>query len=114
MVGDELDRLTMTRIKMATDSGGVVNRAIAQCVGQAVISVKAPAILAVNGGSIILTEAWARLLLNSMGFSKRESQLPDGFVNENKFTFLNQIAKVMKDGGIPPDMILNSDQPWST
>lgn len=78
--------MVMGRIVAARESGAVVDRHVVQCIGQAVVATKSPMSLVENGGSIQLTEAWAKSILIRMGFKKRcattgKLPLPEGLVN---------------------------------
>ena len=73
LLGEDLDKAVMSRVLTARDSGAVIDRHVVQCIGQAVMSVKSPMSLVKNGGHIQLTEAWAKSLLNRLGFKKRSA-----------------------------------------
>ena len=83
MIGKQLDKMVMERISTVRESGGIIDRHTVQCIGTGVLSVKAPESMKANGGSIELTDAWAKSLLYRMGYKKRAAttgklQLPEG------------------------------------
>ena len=68
-----------------------------------------------HGGDLELTEDWARHLLKSMEWVKRKGttgkvEPSEKFLDEEKFTFLREISKVVTDHDIPLDLVLNLDQ----
>ena len=90
-------------------------RRIAIAIGKGVIKANDPKLLTEYGGSITLTENWARGLLSSMNWVKRKGTTgkiePSAqFLQEEKFTFQRQISEIVDRHNIPPEMILNLDQ----
>ena len=64
------------------------------------------------GGSLELTEGWARKVLKSMGWVKRKGTTGkvepcSKFLEEEKFTFQRAIAKAVSDHEIPIELVLN-------
>ena len=96
-------------------AGTVISRRIAIAIGKGVIKANNPQLLTEYGGSITLTENWARGLLSSMNWVKRKGTTgkiePSAkFLQEEKFTFQRQISEIADRHNIPPEMILNLDQ----
>ena len=74
-----------------------------------------PNILREFGGSLKLTEGWARSVLKSMDWVKRKGTTGivepcSKFLEEEKFTFQRAIAKAVSDHDIPMELVLNLDQ----
>ena len=70
-----------------------------------------------NGGSIVLTKAWAVSLMKRMGLVKRKGtkgikHLPGDFANI-KSEYLKRINTVVKQYNIPDSLIINWDQTGS-
>jgi hypothetical protein len=52
--------------------GGVINTAIVIAAANGIVAARSPALLTQHGGHIDITKAWAKSLLNQMGYVKRK------------------------------------------
>ena len=80
-----------------------------------VIKANDPKLLREFGGSLELTEGWARSVLKSMDWVKRKGTTGkvepcSKFLEEEKFTFQRAIGKVVSDHDISMELVLNLDQ----
>lgn len=114
-----LDDVLLVKVKdiaMGTRmSGGVINRRQLINIGTGVLRANKPEMLKEFGGTIELTEGWARHVLKSMNWSKRKATTgkvePSAqFLAEEKFTFQKAIAKAIEDNDIPASLVINLDQ----
>ena len=84
-------------------------------IGHGVILSKNPNLLLENGGSIKLTEKWARGLLSSLNMVKRRGttakrKIPELLYEETKFSFQRNISMKIREHNIPPSLVINLDQ----
>lgn len=105
-----MDAQVQRRLKLIRESGGRVDTTIALSVARAISKVRNP-----QTAQPHLERGWARSLFKRMGFTQRAAttgklRLPELYVKEKSFTFLNSIGKYAKEGDIPNSMIINWDQ----
>ena len=96
-------------------SGAVISRRMVICIGNGVLKANDPNTLSEFGGTITLTEDWARGILRSMDWVKRKAttgkvEPSTQFLAEEKFTFQKAISTYVHDHDIPTDLIINLDQ----
>ena len=92
-----------------------ISRKMVTAIATGVIKASDPNILREFGGSLELTEGWARSVLKSMDWVKRKETTGkvepcSKFLEEEKFTFQRAIAKAVSDHDIPMELVLNLDQ----
>ena len=92
-----------------------ISRKMVTAIATGVIKANDPNILREFGGSLELTEGWARSALKSMDWVKRKETTGkvepcSKFLEEEKFTFQRAIAKAVSDHDIPMELVLNLDQ----
>ena len=80
-----------------------------------VVKANDPKSLREFGGSLELTEGWARKVLKGKGWEKRKGTAGKvgpcpKFLEEEKFTFQRAISKFVSDHDIPLELVLNPDQ----
>ena len=96
-------------------AGTAISRKMVIAIATRVIKANDPIILREFGGSLELTEGWARCVLKSMDWVKRKGTTGkvepcSTFLEEEKFTFQRAIAKAVSDHDIPMELVLNLDQ----
>ena len=95
-------------------AGTAISRKMVIAIATGVIKANDPNILREFGGSLALTEDWARSFLKSMDWVKRKRTTgkvePCSKFLEEKFTFQCAIAKAVSDHDIPMELVLNLDQ----
>lgn len=72
LIGQELDKSVQDYINAMREVGGVVNTAIVIAAANGIVAARSPALLTQHGGHIDITKAWAKSLLNQMGYVKRK------------------------------------------
>ena len=102
VVRDELMQKIKEVIVGVWLSGAVISRRMVNSIGNGVLKANDPNTLSGFGGTITLTEDWARVILRSMDWVKRKA------TTFEKFTF--QKAIYVYDHDIPTDLIINLDQ----
>ena len=114
-----LDDVLLVKVKdialVTCMSGGVINRQQLINIRNGVIRANNPEVLKEFGGTIELTEGWARSVLESLNWSKRRAttgkvEPSTQLLAEEKFTFQKAIAKVIQNSDIPLDLVINLDQ----
>ena len=95
-------------------SGAVISRKMIISIGNGVLKANDPN-MSEFGGTITLTEDWARNMLQSMNWVKRKGTTGKvepsvQLLAEEKFTFQKSISTVVYDHDIPADLIINLDQ----
>ena len=96
-------------------AGGVVNRRQLIGIATGVIRANCPERLKEFGGTLELTEKWARGVLKKLNWSKRKGTTgkvdpSPQFLAEEKYTFQRNISAVVTEHDVPPFLILNIDQ----
>ena len=114
LLEEYLDRRVQIYIKKLRLAGGVVNRSIVLAVAHGIVNHHEPSLLAVNGGSLILSRKWAESLMKRMGLVRRKGtkaarKLPKDF-EEVKVRFLDQVSHAITTHSIPSDLVINWDQ----
>ena len=114
-----LDQNIIKKIKEiaigTSQAGGVINRRQILNIARAVVRSNNPDILAEFGGTVELTNRWARNILSDMKWSKRKGttgkiEPSSQFLAEEKFTFQRAISAAISSHDIPNFLILNIDQ----
>ena len=106
IVRDELVQKIKEVIGGVRLSGAVISRRMVIFIGNGVLKANDPNTLSESGGTITLTEDWARGILRSIGKVEPSTQ----FLAEEKFTFQKAIPTYVYDHDIPTDLIINLDQ----
>ena len=115
IVRDELVQKIKEVIVGVRLSGTVITRRMVTSIGNGVLKTNDLNTLSEFGGTITLTEDWARGILQSMDWVKRKATTgkvePSAqFLAEGKFTFQKAISTYVYDHDIPTDLIINLDQ----
>ena len=112
IIGAELDRQIQEYIRYFREPGigAVVNTKVVIATGKGILMSKDANLLS----SITLTKAWAKYLLNRMGFVKRKATTK-AKVNVEHFEkvrqdFLLEVKNVIAMDEIPPEKVINFDQ----
>jgi len=96
-------------------AGGVINRKQIINIAKGVVRANNPNSLKEFGGTLELTDRWARDLLITLDWCKRKGttgkiEPSPQFLAEEKFTFQRAISAVVSEHDIPPQLIINLDQ----
>ena len=115
IVRDELVQKIKEVIVGVRLSGAVISRRMVISIGNGVLKANDPNTLSEFGGTITLTEDWARGILRSMEWVKRKAttgkvEPSTRFLAEEKFTFQKAISIYVYDHDIPTGLIINLDQ----
>ena len=114
-----LDSFLITRINDlivgSREAGGVISRRNVINIGRAVVLTTKPELLEETGGSLKLTENWARGILRSLNYVKRRGTTSKRKISvmlyeEVKFRFQSDISILVRQYNIPPSLVLNFDQ----
>ena len=115
LVDDEMLQKTRDVIIGSRLAGTVISRKMVIAIGTGVIKVTEPNILEEFGGSLELTESWARNVLKNMDWVN--SKVANGKVEpcgklleEEKVSFQHAISKFVSEHDISLDLVLNLDQ----
>lgn len=84
-------------------------------IGNAVLTMNTPHLLKDNGGTLELTDRWARLVLKKLGYTLRKAttdkRIPSpAFLKETKLQFQHQIFEEVNKSKIPTSLVINCDQ----
>ena len=115
IVRDELVQKIKEVIVGVRLSGAVISRRMVISIRNGVLKANDPNTLSEFGGTITLTEDWARGILRSMDWVKRKAttgkvEASTQFLAAEKFTFQKAISTYVCDHDIPTDLIINLDQ----
>ena len=82
-------------------------------IGTGVVKGNEPNLLKEYGGTLELTEIWARTVLNSMDWVKRKGTTGKvepswKLLEEEKYSFQQAISKVISEHDIPSDLALST------
>jgi len=96
-------------------AGGVINRRQIINIAKGVIKANNPDILEEFGGTVKLTEKWARGVLKQLNWSKRKGTTgkvdpSPQFLAEEKFTYQRAISTAIMLHDIPDSLVVNIDQ----
>lgn len=96
-------------------AGGVINRRQILNIAKGVVKSNNPEILVEFGGTVELTNRWARSILSDMNWCKRKGttgkvEPSPQFLAEEKFTFQRAISSKISMHDIPSYLVLNIDQ----
>lgn len=112
----ELDTKAQQYIRSLRSAGTPVNARIVLAAAEGIVKATDRNMLADYGGHIQLTLSWAYSLLKRMGFVKRKATLKckltltDEAFEKAKKSYLKKIKRSVKDGKIPPELVINMDQ----
>ena len=112
----ELDTKAQQYIRSLRSAGTPVNARIVLAAAEGIVKATDRNMLADYGGHIQLTLSWAYSLLKRMGFVKRKATtkckltLTDEAFKKAKKSYLKKIKRSVKDGKIPPELVINMDQ----
>ena len=92
-------------------AGGVINRRAVICIANGVVKANQPNLLKEFGGTVELTDRWARHLLLKTGWKERKGTTgkvapPALPLEEEKFSFQWDIAQAVHDHNIPKRLLL--------
>ena len=97
-------------------AGGVINRRQLISIAIGVVKANNPNLLKEYGGDLVLTDKWARGVLEKLTWSKHKGTTgklnppPPQFLDEENFTFQRNISTLISEHDIPPSLIINIDQ----
>ena len=96
-------------------SGAVISRKMVVAIAICGVKATEPKTLKEHGGSLELTEDWARNVLKRMDWVKRKGtagkvEPRPKFLEEEKFTLQREISKFVSDHDIPLELALNLDR----
>ena len=115
LVSDDFMKKIKTIMIVTQAAGTAISRRIVMAIGNGVVRSNSPTLLKENGGSLELTEDWAREVIKSMNWTKRKDttgkiEPSKQFLLEEKLTFQKKISGVIFEHDIPKELIINSDQ----
>ena len=111
-----LDEKVQQYIRALRKAGTPVNARVVVAAAEGIVTATDRTLLFENGGHIKLSLDWAYSLLKRMGYVKRKAttKTRTALTQEEfaavKKQYLWQIKKAVKDGKIPPDLVINWDQ----
>lgn len=96
-------------------AGGVINRRMILNIAKGIVKANDINALKEFGGTLELTDRWARGVLMKMNWSKRKGTTgkvdpSPQFLAEEKFTFQKAISTAVFEHDIPPSLVVNLDQ----
>ena len=96
-------------------AGGVINRKQILNIVKGVVTTNNPNALKQFGGTVELTDRWARHVLTKLEWSKRKGttgkvEPSPQFLAEEKFTFQRAISAAVLEHDIPSSLVVNLDQ----
>ena len=113
LLGKKLDCKVKAYVRSVREAGGPVTTTIVLSAGRAVVNHYDPQLLAINGGALVLTATWAKLLLYRMCYVKRkgcsEKKIQVQDFEGIKAQFLTDIKAVVTLEDISDQLILNWD-----
>uniref|UniRef100_A0A8C4QAG2 DDE-1 domain-containing protein n=1 Tax=Eptatretus burgeri TaxID=7764 RepID=A0A8C4QAG2_EPTBU len=114
LLGEKYDGMLKDWMKQVQLNGGVINRSIVMAVAEGILLKHDKTKLSQYGGTLQITEAWARSLLTRLGFGKRKGtkdvkKLPQDFP-DIQAEFVKRVSDVVKEYKIPDDLIINWGQ----
>ena len=109
----DLDEKLIKFLKPVTAKGGVVNIHVVRAATDALIASNPSSSTHLQNFSNPCS--WVQSLYRRMGYTRRESTtsrppVPQGLYDENRRDYLQDIDSKIKKYGIPPELVLNSDQ----
>ena len=101
-------------IKAIRASGGIVNTNLVLAGARGLLKNKKPPVLVEHGGDVQLDKAWARSIMDRMGFTKRKGtkgvkNRPDDLA-EVSGKFFRRIGRRVRKYDTPDELIINWDQ----
>jgi len=96
-------------------AGTAISRRLVVAIGKGIVKANNPKSLRENGGSIELTEDWARGIIKSMNWTKRKAttgkvEPSQQFLDEERLTYQKKISTAVHENDIPESLIVNLDQ----
>ena len=116
LLGDHLQKKVKDIIIGTRLAGGVINRRTVLCIANGVVKANEPNLLKEFGGTLELTDRWARYLLSkAMRWVKRKGTTgkvapPPLLLMEEKYSYQRDIAQAVFDHQIPKRLVFNLDQ----
>ena len=115
LVASEIMGAVKDLVHGSREAGATIMRRDVINIAHGVILSTKPGLLKENGGSITLTDRWARNTLKSMSMVKRRGttakcKIPELLYEETKFTFQRNISTKVREFNIPPSLVINLDQ----
>ena len=115
LVASEIMGVVKDLVHGSREAGTTIMRRDVINIAHGVILSTKPGLLKENGGSITLTDRWARNTLKSMSMVKRRGttakcKIPELLYEETKFTFQRNISTKVREFNIPPSLVINLDQ----
>ena len=115
LVSDDFMKKIKTIMIGTQAAGTTISHSIVMAIGNGVVRSNSPTLLKENGGSLELTEHWARGVFKSMNWIKRKGttgkiEPSKQFLLEEKLTFQKKISGVNFEHNIPKELIINLDQ----
>ena len=114
MLGEELDRQVHAYLTALSESGAVVNTAIAIACAKGLVKCHDSNLLVCNGGHILLTKHWAKYLLERMEFVKRrastKAKVPPAEFDKFKAQFIFDVRAIIEFEEIPCELVINWEQ----
>ena len=115
VVSDDFMKKVKTIMIGTWATGTVISRCIVMAIGNRVVRSNSPTLLKKNGGSLELTEDWARGVIKSINWTKRKGttgkiEPSKQFLLEEKITFQKKISGVIFEHNIPKELIINLGQ----
>ena len=96
-------------------AGGVINRRQLISIATGVVRANNSNLLKEYGGDLVLTDKWARGVLEKLTWNKRKGTTgkedpSSQFLAEEKFNFQRNKSALVSERDIPPSLIINIDQ----
>ena len=96
-------------------AGGVINRRTVICIANGVVKANQPNLLKEFGGTVELTDRWARHLSLKTGWKERKGTTgkvatPALLLEEETFYFQRDVAQAVHDHNIPKRLVFNLGQ----
>ena len=115
LVASEIMGVVKDLVHGSREAGATIMRLDVINIAHGVILSTKPGLLKENGGSITLTDRWARNTLKSMSMVKlrgttAKCKIPELLYEETKFTFQRNISTKVREFNIPPSLVINLDQ----
>ena len=115
LVSDDFMKKIKTIMIGTRAAGTAISRRIVMAIDNGVVRSNSPTLLKENGGSLELTEDWARGVIKSMNWTKRKGttgkiEPSKQFLLEEKLTFQKKISGVIFEHDIPKELIINLEQ----
>ena len=114
LLGKKLDQAVQDYINNLRKVGGSVNSLIVLAAANGIVAAKERSLLREHGGHLELTKAWAKSLLQRMGYVKRKcsnaGKVTYTHFDELKEDFLADVKAELLMNDVPRDLVFNWDQ----